>query len=68
MQTVHLLFTKPIRNKDGSFFTEVEFDNVATLEGLGGLTVIFEDQSRYLYPWHTLARVRTKTVDSNYNV
>lgn len=57
---VHLLFAKPIRDKDGTFFNEAEFSDVTTQEGAGGLTVYFNDGSRYLYPWHTLSRVRTK--------
>lgn len=63
MFEVHLLFKEAIRAKSGELFNEVTFDKVTTEEGVGGLTVIFEDGSRYLYPWHTLARVRTKGLD-----
>lgn len=64
MQKVHLLFTKAIRGKDGEFFDEAEFEVEGTMEGMGGLSVYFSDGSRYLYPWHTLKRVRIKSVDT----
>lgn len=64
MQKVHLLFTKAIKGKDGDLFDEAEFEVEGTLEGMGGLTVYFSDGSRYLYPWHTLKRVRIKSVDT----
>lgn len=65
MQKVHLLFTQMHHNlKTGEKFDEVEFDVEGTMEGMGGLTVYFSDGSRYLYPWHTLKRVRIKSVDT----
>ncbi|UNA01100.1 hypothetical protein Loshitsa2_00023 [Erwinia phage Loshitsa2] len=61
MIKVHLMFTKAIQAKGGELFNEIEFTDVAgTVRDHGGLSVNFKDGSEYIYPWHTLKRVRIK--------
>lgn len=61
MIKVHLLFTQMHHNlKTGEKFDEVEFEAAGTVRDHGGFSVTFADGSEYIYPWHTLKRVRIK--------
>lgn len=60
---VNIIFANEITPRDNSFndgkpFKEVTFDNVTAYVDGAALFVRFVDNEQYVYPLHTLARIK----------